>query len=232
MLSVVDAIIILFLLMGVILGFKKGFIKSVVSFVGMILVFVLAFTLKNPLSVFLYTYLPFFNVGITVINILIYEAIAFLILFVIFSSILGIIIKISGIVETLLKFTIVLGIPSKILGAIFGLLEMYLLIFATLFLLAQFNVQNSLITDSKIADFILGKTPVVSQVFDETYTAVKEVVALNKNYGANQNTDELNQNGLDILLKYKVLSVENANKLLEKNKLKIKDAEQIVSKYR
>ena len=180
----------------------------------------------------MYTYLPFFNVGITVINILIYEAIAFLILFVIFSSILGIIIKISGIVETLLKFTIVLGIPSKILGAIFGLLEMYLLIFATLFLLAQFNVQNSLITDSKIADFILGKTPVVSQVFDETYTAVKEVVALNKNYGANQNTDELNQNGLDILLKYKVLSVENANKLLEKNKLKIKDAEQIVSKYR
>lgn len=232
MTNVIDAIIILFLLMGAVVGFKKGVIKSVVSFVGMILVLVLSFTLKNPLSVFLYTYLPFFNVGITVLNILIYEAIAFLILFLLFSSILRIIIKITGIVETLLKFTIILGIPSKILGAIFGFLEMYLFIFVALFLLAQFNVQNSLITDSKMADFILGKTPVVSSVLDETYTAVKEVVTLNKNYTTTQNTEKLNQDGLDILLKYKVLSVENANKLLEKNKLKIKDAEQIVSKYR
>lgn len=232
MLSVVDAIIILFLLMGAVLGFKKGVIKSVVSFVGTILVFVLSFTLKNALSVFLYTHFPFFNVGISVLNILIYEAIAFLILFVLFSAILRILIKISGIIETLLKFTIVLGIPSKILGAIFGFLEMYLFIFVALFLLAQFNVQNSLITDSKMADFILGKTPIVSNVLDDTYTAVKEVVNLNKEYGKNGNTDKLNQDGLDILLKYKVLSVENANKLLEKNKLKIKDANSIVSKYK
>lgn len=231
MLSIVDVIIILFLLMGAIVGFKKGVIKSVVSFVGTILVLVLSFTFKNPLSVFLYTYLPFFNVGITVLNILIYEGIAFLILFVLFSSILRIIIKISGIIEMLLKATIILSIPSKILGAIFGFLEMYLFTFVVLFVLAQFNVQNSLITDSKVADFILGKTPFVSNVLEDTYTAVKEVVDLNKEYGKKENTEELNQKGLDILLKYKVLSVENANKLLEKNKLKIKDANTIVSKY-
>lgn len=231
MLSVVDAIIILFLLMGAVIGFKKGVIKSVVSFVGTILVLVLSFTLKNPLSVFLYTYLPFFNVGITVLNILIYEAIAFVILFAVLSSILSIIIKISGIIETLLKFTIILGIPSKILGAIFGFLEMYIFVFAILFALVQFNVQNSLISDSKMADFILEKTPIVSNVLDDTYTAVKEVVNLNKEYGKNGNTDKLNQDGLDILLKYKVLSAENANKLLEKNKLNIKDANAIVAKY-
>ena len=166
-----------------------------------------------------------------VLNILIYEAIAFVILFAVLSSILSIIIKISGIIETLLKFTIILGIPSKILGAIFGFLEMYIFVFAILFALVQFNVQNSLISDSKMADFILGKTPIVSNVLDDTYTAVKEVVNLNKEYGKNGNTDKLNQDGLDILLKYKVLSVENANKLLEKNKLNIKDANAIVAKY-
>lgn len=232
MLSVIDAIIILFLLMGAVIGFKKGVIKSVVSFVGTILVLVLSFTLKNPLSVILYTYLPFFNVGIAVLNILIYEALAFIILFAVLSFILSILIKISGIIETLLKFTIVLGIPSKILGALFGFLEMYLFIFVALFALVQFNVQSSLISDSKMVDFILGKTPIMSNVLDDTYTAVKEVVNLNKEYGKNGNTDKLNQDGLDILLKYKVLSVENANKLLEKNKLKIKDAKTIVDKYK
>lgn len=232
MLSIVDAIIILFLLMGAVVGFKKGVIKSVVAFAGTILVLVLSFTLKNPLSVFLYTYFPFFPVGIEVLNIFIYEAVAFVILFAILSSILSIIIKISGIIETLLKFTIILGIPSKILGAIFGFLEMYVFVFAILFALVQFNVQNSLISDSKVADFILGKTPFVSHVLEDSYNAVKEVVNLNKEYGKNGNTDQLNQEGLEVLLKYKVLSVENANILLEKNKLKVKDADTIVAKYR
>lgn len=231
MMNVIDAVIFLFLVMGAVLGFKKGVIKSVVSFVGTILVLVLSFTLKNPLSVFLYTYFPFFNVGIAAINILIYEGIAFLIVFALLSTILRIVIKISGIIETLLKFTIVLGIPSKILGAIFGFFEMYLFIFAVLFVLAQFNVNSSLITDSKMADWILRNTPFVSHVMEDTYSGVKEVVALNKNYQNSQDKEKLNQDGLEILLKYKVLSVENANKLLEKGKLKIKDANSIVKKY-
>lgn len=231
MLNVIDAVILLFLLMGAVLGFKKGVIKSVVSFVGTILVVVLSFTLKNPLSVFLYTYFPFFNVGITVLNIFIYEAIAFVLVFAVLSTILGVVIKISGIIETLLKFTIILGIPSKILGAIFGFLEMYLFVFVILFALVQFNVQSSFISDSKLADWILGKTPVVSNVMEDTYKGVKEIVALNKNYQTSQDKEKLNQDGLEILLKYNVLSVDNANKLLEKNKLKIKDANAIVSKY-
>ncbi len=231
MLSIIDAIIILFLFMGAIVGFKKGVIKSVVSFVGTILVLMLSFSLKNPLSVFLYTYFPFLNVGIAVLNILIYEGIAFLILFLLFSSILRIVIKISGIIETLLKFTIILGIPSKILGAIFGFLEMYVFTFVILFLLAQFNVHNSLITDSKVANFILGRTPLVSSIVNESYNAIKEVVDLNKKYTTTQDKDKLNQDGLDILLKYKVLSVENANKLVEKKKLKINNAEGIIKKY-
>lgn len=231
MFNIIDAVIILFLLMGAVVGFKKGVIKSVVTFVGTIVVLILSFTLKNPLSVFLYTYFPFFNVGIAAINILIYEAIAFLIVFALLSTILGIVIKISGIIETLLKFTIVLGIPSKILGAIFGFFEMYLFIFVLLFVLLQFNGSSSFVSGSKMADFILGKTPVVSNIMENTYNGAKEILSLNENYQNSQDKEKLNQDGLDILLKYKVLSVENANKLLEKGKLKIKDAEAIVKKY-
>lgn len=232
MLNIVDSIIILALLMGAVIGFKKGIIKSVVSFVGTIIVIALSFTLKNPLSVFLYTYLPFFNVGIAVINILIYEAIAFLILFSLFSIILKIVIKISGIIETLLKFTIVLGIPSKILGAIFGFLEMYLFIFITLFILIQANLFSGYLKDSKMVNFILSKTPIISNVLDNSYDAVKEIIELNEGYKNNQDKDKLNQDGLDILLKYNVISVDNANKLIENDKLKISNAKDIINKYR
>lgn len=229
--NVIDAVIILFLLMGAVLGFKKGVIKSIVSLVGTIIVVILSFALKNPLSVLLYTYLPFFNVGIEVLNILIYEALAFLIVFSILSIFLRVLIKISGIIETILKFTIVLGIPSKILGAILGFLEMYVFVFIVLFILAQFNVHSSLITDSKAADKILSSTPILSNVLDDTYHTVKEVVDLNKNYATSQDKEKLNQDGLEIMLKYNVLSVDNANKLLEKGKLNIKDASYIISKY-
>ena len=45
MTSIVDSIIILFLLMGAIAGFKRGVIKSATMFVGAIVVLILSFWL-------------------------------------------------------------------------------------------------------------------------------------------------------------------------------------------
>src|SRR5574344_513625 len=111
-LTVVDSAVIIILLFGALLGFKRGIIKSAVSFIGILIVIVLAFSLKNSLSEFLYTHLPFFNIGgnfagITVLNILIYETIAFLILAIIFGTILGLIVKLTGIIEKILDLPIV-----------------------------------------------------------------------------------------------------------------------------
>ena len=50
MTSIVDSIIILFLLMGAVVGFKRGVIKSATMFVGAIVVLILSFWLKNPVS--------------------------------------------------------------------------------------------------------------------------------------------------------------------------------------
>ena len=86
MISIVDSIILILLLFGAIIGFKTGVIKSAVSVLGTILIIYLAFVLKNPISEFMYLHLPFFNfsgdlAGVTVLNILIYEGLAFLICF-------------------------------------------------------------------------------------------------------------------------------------------------------
>ena len=66
---------IIFILIGAIAGFKAGFFRKTVDFVGMIIVIVLSFYLKNYVSYFMYTFLPFFNFsgafsGLEVINIL------------------------------------------------------------------------------------------------------------------------------------------------------------------
>ena len=167
----------------------------------------------------MYTYLPFFKVGMPIINILIYEALAFLLVFSLLSVLLKILIKISGIIEKFLDFTIVLAIPSKIMGAIFGFLEMYLFIFVVLFSLAAFNF-NSYITDSKIGDFMITHTPFISKGLESTYKAIKEVIQLNKDYKESQEQDLLEEKGIKILLDYNIITKENLNTLIGKGKIK------------
>lgn len=218
--NIVDIIILFFLAMGAVVGFKKGIIENIVSFVGTIIVIVISFALKNKIAIIMYTYLPFFKVGMPIINILIYEALAFLLVFSLLSVLLKILIKISGIIEKFLDFTIVLAIPSKIMGAIFGFLEMYLFIFVILFSLAAFNFNNSYITDSKIGDFMITHTPFISKGLESTYKAIKEVIQLNKDYKESQEQDLLEEKGIKILLDYNIITKENLNTLIGKGKIK------------
>ena len=46
--TILDSIIILFLLCGAVLGFKKGAIKSLVALIGTILLVVISFISKIP----------------------------------------------------------------------------------------------------------------------------------------------------------------------------------------
>ena len=154
--AMIDIILVLILFAGAIVGFKRGVIKSAVTFIGAIVVIVLAFSLKNPISKLLYSFLPFFNFagdfeGLTTLNIIIYEAIAFVLVYVILMAILQILIKITGVFEHILNFTIILGIPSKLLGAVFGFFEAYLFVFVALFLLNQLPATNAFVTESAFA---------------------------------------------------------------------------------
>ena len=85
--NVADIVILILLLFGAIGGFKAGVIKKLADFLGMFIIVILAFYLKNDLSVIMYENLPFFSFGgfikgIGAINILLYELIAFLIIFI------------------------------------------------------------------------------------------------------------------------------------------------------
>lgn len=231
MVSIIDAIIIILLLFGAVFGFKAGVIKSAVSFLGTLLIIFLAFQLKNPISEFLYMHLPFFNfngalAGVTVFNVLIYEGIAFLIVFAILEILLKVVIIASGILESILRLTIVFGLFSKILGLFFGFIEYYVIIFAGLFMLNCFSNTAFLIKDSSLATNILNNTPILTEQFREPKAAIDEILSLSTTY--KNDKDGYNTKALEILIKYNVISKEQAEKLISKKKIDIPNAQGII----
>lgn len=233
--AIIDIILILVLVMGAIVGFKRGVIKSATMFIGAIIVIVLAYSLKNPVSKILYSFLPFFNfagdfAGLTTLNIIIYEAIAFVLVYVLLMAILQIIIKITGVFETILNFTIILGIPSKLLGAVFGFFEAYLFLFVAIFLLNQIPATNEIVTESTFASKIASSSPILSDITSSYYDAFEEIISI-KDQNRNDK-EEYNRKCLDILLKYGIVDISSAEELIQSGKLQISNADEILDNYR
>ena len=235
--NIIDVLIILVILFGGVIGFKNGFTKQLVSFVGFILVVILAFVFKNPVSQFLYSVLPFFKFGgvlkgVTVLNIALYEIMAFLVVLLVLMVIFRILLKITGLIEKILKFTIILGIPSKILGAIVGLIEYSVVVFIALYIISLPFFDSEIIGKSKYKDKILNNMPILSGFVDNTVKVLDEFVVLKDEYTKTSNANEFNLKGLDLFLKYDVITVESTDKLIKDGKLKIDGVDEVLDKYR
>ena len=220
--NILDALIIIFLILGIMAGFRRGFIKQVVLLVGLVAILVLSFYLKNPVATFLYKHLPFFKFngifkGVSILNILLYEVIAFLLVFSILYLILRIVLKITGLIESLLKATIILGFVSKILGGIVGLIESYIIIFIILFITTQPFVNLSGVEDSLIAGKILEYTPVMSSATKNTRNVIKEISELSDTY--KKDSKEFNKKTIEVFIKYNIITEENVDYLRQKGKI-------------
>ena len=173
---IVDVIIILLLLTGIVLGLKRGVFKQSVKFFGTILVFVLAFIFKSHVSNFFLEYFPIFEFeGITSLNIFLYETVAFIILLVLFFIILSLLVFFTGLLEKLLKATVILGIVSKVLGAIVGFLQYYFLVYILLLILVNPLFNFKFINDSKLKDVILNNTFIFSKYSENIVNSFEEI---------------------------------------------------------
>ena len=187
--NVVDVIIIALLILGGVAGFKAGVIKKLTDFIGMFVVIILAFYLKNYISVIMYENLPFFNFfglinGIDALNILLYEVIAFLVIFIALLFVLKVVLMLTGLVEKILKATVILSIPSKLLGIVVGVIEMYVYLFLILVIVSLPIFDSSFLKDSKMNNFILNNTPVLSGVSEkiiDIYGDVYNIIDNRKN---------------------------------------------------
>jgi uncharacterized membrane protein required for colicin V production len=233
----VDIVIILIILLSGVIGLKRGFTKELVCFLGFFFVIILSFILKNPVSAFFYNNLPFFKFsglfkGITSINILLYEVLAFFIVVSILLIILRVIIFATTIFEKILKLTFILGLPSKILGFIIGLIEGIVWSFIILFVvsLPLFNIK--IVNDSKIKKEILNKTPILTNITNDTVKSFEELEKLKEDYKNKKITNnEFDLETVDVLLKYKVISIPSLKKLVKDKKVNIKNINKIIVKY-
>ena len=235
--NLVDLIILILLATGLVVGFKRGFIRQLVALLGTVIAAVLAFSFKTPLAQFLCMRLPFFSFGgalkgLSVINLFVYEVIAFLIIVAVLISVLQLLIFVSKILEKIVSLTIIFALPSKIGGAILGVLENYIVVFIILYIVSLPVFDFTIIRESKLRDPIVNKTPILNNLANKSVEVGKELANLMDEYSITQNTDEYNLKALDVFLKYNITSVETIDKLTENGKLQIPNIESILTNYR
>ena len=236
--NILDIVIALVLIMSAIIGFKRGAIKEVVSLVGIIIVFILAFSLKGVLGNVLCKWLPFFNFagnleGVTVLNILLYQLIAFLIIYSLLFSVYMIVVKISGIVQKIVHMTIVLWLPSKLIGAVVAFITGYVMVFVVLLALLIPLKDTDIFKNSKFANYIVYDTPILASSSENISTSINEIYELGEDLSKGDiSKNEANVKTMDILLKYKVVSAETARELVVLDKLDgISGLDKVVEKY-
>lgn len=235
--GIVDAVIICLVLLFAVTGLKNGFFKQTVLTIGTILVFIVSYYLKDYIANFLSYNLPFFNfsgpfLGLESVNIIMYQMVAFLICVVFLSAVLVVLLKITKVFEKILTATIILGIPSKILGFIVGLIEGYVIVFIMLFFLSQPAVHINILEESQFMPKIVNSSPGLSNIVSDMSDTIKEMYVLVEDYAKDSNSDKFNRNSIDIMLKNKIISVDYVENLIEKDKLKTKELDSVLNKYR
>ncbi len=236
--NILDIGIIIFVLFGAVLGFKRGFTQEVVKALGFIAVIILSYIFKNPLSVIMYNKLPFFHFGIfkniEVLNIVLYELIAFIICLIVFSIALKLLTFVSNIFEKILNATVILGIPSKIAGAVVGFIYHYIICFVVIYILTIIFINVQLVHDSKYREPILTKTPLLSNVIDKTTNVYGEF----KTLFDNRNNKSISENeykyqALELFLKYDVIKIETLEDLVSKGKVSTFDGyDTLINSYK
>ncbi len=224
--GVVDFIIIILILSGFVIGWKNGFTKQLISTVGLIVLLALSYVIKNPLSALMYKYLPFFDFGgsfkgVQVLNVFIYEFLAFLIILSILQTVFKILLNTSSLFENILKHTIILGIPSKLLGGLIGCIENFVVTFIILFFLNLPFINIPMVQESNLSNFMLNHTPVLSNVCNDALIVFDEIRDLKHEYESNKsNKDEFNSKVLTVMVKHNVISKENIDYLISVGKIK------------
>ena len=229
--NIIDAVIIVLFIIGFLIGFRRGAVKQTVTLVGFIFVLILSYLLKGYVANFCFSRFPFIDFkyfgAISIVNIIFYELISFLVTFSILMIILKIIIMVSGVVEKILKATIILGIVSKIIGGILGIIEMYAVTFILLFFFSQPFMRITGVEESKLGNTMLNHTPILTSKIKGYIVVAEDLYEMKNNYL----DKDFEYKSIEKFLKYKVVDVKSLIILKEKNKLKFDGLDSLIENY-
>lgn len=165
----ITIILLLFLLFGFLMGLKRGFILQLFHLAGFIIAFIAAVMYYSKLAPKLALWIPYPELSDSSwadflqampLEKGFYNAIAFAIIFFAVKIILQII---ASMLDFVTKLP-VLNSVNKLGGAVLGFVEVYLILFVILYILALTPMANvqSWINHSKLALFIIEYTPFLS----------------------------------------------------------------------
>ena len=111
--------------------------------------------------------------------------------------------------------------PSKIGGAIIGLIETWVFAFLIVFILGQFSLSQSYIADSKISTFMLDHTPIVANYLGGARAAAKDIYDVIEQYknSDSRSVTDINLNILQLEIKYGLVTKEKAIELVQTGKV-------------
>lgn len=224
--SIYDGIIILVLLFGIYLGYQRGIIKQATDFIVLLITMIIASPLSKLLcNKLLYPVLPFFNFmgdakGIRSINLIVWRLIIyFLLIAIILLIVRRVFIKLK--ISAKIKESMVeAGIISKILGIIISIPLTVIVLYNVLIIINVPLINFDVAKESKVADFILEKTLIISSQNEDVYLssnhARKQV--FNKN-NTDENYKNINNKIINNMLKNGLTTSDMIEKLEDKDKL-------------
>lgn len=216
--NIIDVVIFLLIILSFINGYKRGVLKEVVMLCGTIVIYIVSFLLKDKLGLILCKILPFFNLdGLVSLNILIYQLIAFFLIASFLFSIFGIVLKVTGVLQKLVNMTIILTIPSKILGGILGLVEGYIVIFALLIILSVPFKNIDIFKNSNLNNKIITSSPILSSTLGNLDDLIIDIYDIK--IDKDQDKDKINDKILDMYIDYNVISREDLDSIIKSGKL-------------
>ncbi len=226
--AIMNVIVVVWLVLGFIIGFWTGFLNRTIKIIEMFVIVFIAVFLKNPISALLYKNLPFFKFDVQVVNIILYEAISFILLVIILVIIIKLINSLFNLVEAFFSFILGMGFPSRILGAVIGFCEgafyLYIFVFIVLFFSTLFKAPIGY----SLGDRFFYDAPILNVTLGPSLKSSLEITKLAT---TNDDKEVVDKNALDILLRYKILSKDNAQYLLDNKKIDIKDAQLVINRY-
>jgi uncharacterized membrane protein required for colicin V production len=170
-----DIILLILLIGGIIVGAKRGLVLQLIHMLGFIVAFIVAYRYYKPLAEYFVLWVPYpavsddsrFTIAIEQLDLdqTFYQLFAFALLFFVVKFGLQLIASMFD----FLKYLPVLGLLSKILGAVLGFIEVYIILFIFIYVFALLPldiVQNQL-ENSSISQALLEHTPYFSEKVKE-----------------------------------------------------------------
>ncbi|HLQ83548.1 MAG TPA: CvpA family protein [Pseudogracilibacillus sp.] len=154
-----DIIILIMLLYGLLSGLMRGGVLQLFSLIGFIIALIVARLFSPDLADIMRSIISTDNDTWS----LLYNVISFMLIFILVQLIIK---KLANLLNIVTKLPVI-GFFNRILGAILGFVQMYLVAFVVVIILFLSPMEDikELIEESQVAMYMINSTPVISEYF-------------------------------------------------------------------